>query len=187
MPRSSVKSLPDEIALKRAAALQRPPFSGNPHKTGNEGNALGSHCRHVVARMLNAALYPRNGNGFCFVVQSSTVAILGSKQHAGRRQTMRTPEARCGPTFMNVAMTEVPPPSPSGPMPASFTRLVISCSISDWLSYRPSTCAWSIRELASKCDLPTPTASVQGEHPSCATASLAQFTISSSTTCVLCL
>ena len=38
-----------------------------------------------------------------FVAYSSTVAILGSKQHVGRTQTIRTPLARCGPTFRKIA------------------------------------------------------------------------------------
>ena len=119
--------------------------------------------------------------------ESSTVAILGSKQQVGRRQTMRTPLALWGPTFIKVAITDVSPPRPSGPMLASLTLWVISRSISDWTSYLPSTWAWSIMEAASKWLRPTPTASVQGEQPSCATLSFAQLTISSSTTWVLCL
>ena len=78
-------------------------------------------------------------------------------------------------------------PEPKGPIFASLTLRVISFSISECTSYLPSTCAWSIMDVASKCDLPTPTASVHGEHPSWATPSVAHLTISSNTTCVLCL
>ena len=88
--------------------------------------------------------------GFCETHCNSTLAILGSKQQVGRTQTMRTPLARCGPTFMNVAITLVSPRRPNGPIFASFTLRVISRSISDWTSYFPSTCAWSIMDVASK-------------------------------------
>ena len=63
-------------------------------------------------------------------VYNSTVEILGSKQQVGRTHTILTPLALCGPTFMNVAITEVSPLKPSGPMFASFTLRVISTSIS---------------------------------------------------------
>ena len=61
---------------------------------------------------------------------NSTVAILGSKQQHGRMATTRTPLARCGPTFMKVASTEVPPPRPSGPVSDLLTSSVMYCSIS---------------------------------------------------------
>ena len=57
-------------------------------------------------------------------IYNSTVAILGSKQQLGRTQTILTPLALWGPTFMNVAITLVFPRSPSGPISASFTFLV---------------------------------------------------------------
>ena len=58
----------------------------------------------------------------------STDALLGSKQQQGRKATILTPLARCGPIFANVASTEVLPPSPKAPIPASFTLRVISFS-----------------------------------------------------------
>ena len=45
----------------------------------------------------------------------SIVALRGSTQQHGRIQTMRTPLARCGPTFTKVAKTVVVPPRPNGP------------------------------------------------------------------------
>lgn len=35
------------------------------------------------------------------------VAIRGSKQHVGLTQTIRTPDARCGPTLRKLAITDI--------------------------------------------------------------------------------
>ena len=75
-------------------------------------------------------VFPMSKTLFRLYHASVTVAMRGSKQQQGRRQTMRTPLARWGPTLRKVASTEVSPCSPSGPMSASFTRRVMACSIS---------------------------------------------------------
>lgn len=93
-----------------------------------------SHSIRIVYHLLHSSIGLLRAV-FCgpgiMISYNSTVAILGSKQHVGLTHTILTPEALCGPTFMNVAITLVSPFSPSGPMFASLTLRVISASISD--------------------------------------------------------